>query len=138
MKRTLALFAVAAIALLAYALPADAQTSATLTNGTATLNWSPISLDSNGNAIPTSSGGVSNAITAYNVYQGASATSLVKVGSVAASATSYTATGLATGTYFFAITAVNAVGEGGKSNVVSGTVPPALAVPAAPTGLTVK
>lgn len=137
MKRTLALFALVAIALLAYA-PAQAQTTATLTNGTATLNWAPVTSDSNGNAIPTSAGGVTNAITGYNVYQGASASALVKVGSVAASATSYAASGLATGTYFFAITAVNAVGEGAKSNVVSGTVPPVLAVPAAPTGLTVK
>ncbi len=117
----------------------------TCLNGTVVLSWIAPTTDSNGNPIPTTSGTATNAITGFNIYQGNSATTLVKVASVAATALTYSVTGLTAGTYYFAVTTVNAQGEGTKSNVVSGTMPasapppPAvtLAVPVAPTALVV-
>jgi len=72
-------------------------------------------------------------ITSYNIYRGTASggETLVKTG---VAGTSYTDTGLADGTtYYYEVTAVNGVGEGGLSNEASAL--PAASVPGAPTGL---
>lgn len=115
----------------------------TLAKGTATLNWIAPTTDSQGNPIPTVSGTQTNAITGFNVYQGTSITALTKIATTPAATLTYTATGLAAGsTFYFAITGVNVLGEGAKSNIVSGTMPAApvtvLAVPTPAKSLTAK
>ena len=88
-------------------------------DGSVTLTWSA----------PASNGG--SPVTAYHVYRGttSSTTYLTTLGAT----TTYTATGLANGqTYFFNVTAGNAVGQGPSSEQVS-AVPSA--VPGAPTSL---
>ena len=71
-------------------------------------------------ATPTSNGG--SAITAYRVYRGTSSTSGALVATVNANATSFldtTAPRKAKSYYW--VTAVNAIGEGPRSTVVSAT-----------------
>ncbi|MGC8912671.1 MAG: fibronectin type III domain-containing protein [Thermoplasmata archaeon] len=89
-------------------------------NSSVTLTWQP----------PASDGG--SAITAYKVYWGTSAgnyTNNVTVGNI----TSYTIPNLTSGqTYYFAVSAINAAGEGAKSNEVSATP---CTVPSAPQNL---
>jgi subtilase family serine protease len=96
--------------------------SATASSGAVALGWSA----------PTSNGG--SAITGYDVYEGASATSIsTEVASVSASTTSTTLSGLTNGdTYYFDVEAVNAVNNSAASNSLSAT-PVASAVPGAPT-----
>jgi fibronectin type 3 domain-containing protein len=95
--------------------------------GQASLTW----------AAPTSNGG--SPITGYNVYvataPGAPGTKVATVTS-----TSDVVTGLSNGTYYFRITAVNAIGEGPASAQVSTTLghatsPPSLSLPGAPSAL---
>ena len=78
--------------------------SATAGNGTVALSWSA----------PASDGG--SAVTGYKVYRSTSSggeTLLTTLGNQ----TSFTDTGLANGTtYFYKVSAVNGVGEGGQSN----------------------
>ena len=86
--------------------------------GSVSLEWSA----------PASNGGSS--ITNYNIYRstvagGEAATATATVGNV----TSYNDSGLAAGTFFYQVSAVNSVGEGAKSNELSGT---ATAPPPAP------
>lgn len=74
----------------------------------ATVTWSP----------PISNGGAP--ITAYRVYAGATSGALGLVGSVSAGTLSYAETGLADGQLrFYAVSAVNAAGEGPRSTEVS-------------------
>ena len=92
--------------------------SATGGAGSISLAWST----------PSSNGGAS--ITNYKIYRGTAAggeaeTAVATVGNV----TSYNDSGLAAGTYFYQVSAVNSVGEGAKSNELSGT---ATAPPPAP------
>jgi hypothetical protein len=80
---------------------------------------------------PFNNGG--STITSYNVYRGTASggETLVKTG---VTGTTYTDTGLTDGTtYYYEVTAVNAVGEGTVSN--EAFTLPAASVPAAPTGL---
>ena len=94
--------------------------SATPGNGQVTLSWSA----------PSSNGG--SAVTSYKVYRGTSAGSesyLTTVGNVL----SYTNGGLANGqTYYYKVSAVNAVEEGALSNEVSATPAAPNTAPAAP------
>jgi hypothetical protein len=88
--------------------------TATGGNGQATLNWQA----------PANTGGVN--ITSYKVYRGTSSGSetLVTSGGCAnlASVLSCTDTGLTAGqTYYYKVTAVNAIGEGPQSNEASVT-----------------
>jgi len=65
---------------------------------------------------PTSNGG--SAITGYRIYRGTATgteTLLATVGNV----TTWTDTSASSGTYFYEVTAVNAVGESARSNELS-------------------
>jgi titin len=103
--------------------PATVPSSPTLSsavggNGSVSLSW----------AAPASNGG--SAVTGYDVYRGTASgveTLLVTLGT----GTSYTDSTAANGTtYWYQVSAVNAVGEGSRSNERSATP---VAVPGAPT-----
>jgi fibronectin type 3 domain-containing protein len=93
-------------------------------NGQVTLTWQP----------PASDGGVP--IVAYLVYRGISSggeTSLAGAGL----ALTYTDSTVTNGvTYYYQVSAVNAVGEGPRSNEASATPSAPAALPGAPQGLT--
>ncbi len=74
----------------------------------------------------------------YNVYRGtASGEYGAAPLATGITGTSYTAAGLTNGTtYYFAVTAVNSIGESEKSNEASATPAAAVSVPAAPANLT--
>ncbi len=82
---------------------------------------------------PASSG--SSQLTGYNIYRGATAGSQTLLTSVGKNILSYADNGLAAGTtYYYKISAVNSVGEGPASSVVSGATDPPLP-PSAPQNL---
>jgi len=84
----------------------------------AILAWSAVTAYSNGSPIP-----ASVAVT-YNIYQGTSATSLVKTTTGVTAVTSTITTGLVAGTtYYFAVTASASGLEGAQSNVGSKLIP---------------
>jgi len=84
---------------------------------------------------PVSDGG--SAVTGYRVYRGTSAGAETLLVAPAGTGTSYTdATAVNGTTYFFKVSAVNAVGEGGLSNELSATPAGTPTVPSAPSGLT--
>lgn len=94
---------------------------------TATLDWTAITKNTDG----TAAAGVT-----YNVYQGPTAASLVKVATGLTALTDAITAGLVPGdTYFFGVTAVENGIESAMSNVVSAIIP--FSTPDAPTGLTV-
>ena len=89
-----------------------------------------------GNAQVTLGWTASAGATSYNIYRGTATgtETLIKTG---VTTTSFTDTGLTNGTtYFYKVTAVNAVGESAKSNEASVTPSATGGAPAAPTGLT--
>ncbi|MBV9953603.1 MAG: fibronectin type III domain-containing protein [Acidimicrobiia bacterium] len=97
--------------------------------GSTTLRWSP----------PVSDGGTP--ITGYNVYEGTSpggeASTPVNPEPLAASATSFDATGLTDRTtYSFVVQAINAIGEGAPSNEASAAPGSGVTVPGAPVDVT--
>jgi len=100
---------------------APSLNSATGSNGAVSLSWSA----------PASNGG--SAVTGYNVYRSTLSggeTFLTTLGNVS----SWTDSGVANGTtYFYKVTALNAVGEGGLSNERSATPTAPASVPGAPT-----
>jgi hypothetical protein len=83
-------------------------TAAPVTIGKATLSW-----DANL---------ASDNVTSYNVYRGTSQASLVKIGS-APSPSYIDATPNKGTTYYYAVTAINSVGESDKSSVIPFLVP---------------
>jgi len=88
-------------------------------DGRITLNWSP----------PASNGG--SAVTSYNVYRATTAGAETLLGS-AGNATTFSDTGLTNGTtYYYQVSAVNAVGEGSRSAEAAG-VPGVVNAPSAP------
>jgi len=117
----------------------SAQVSVTPSGGTPTVPAAPTGLTATaGNAQATLSWNAVSGATSYNVNR--STTSGGPYTNVATNVTtpSYTNTGLTNGTtYYYVVSAVNAVGEGANSAQVSvtpsGGTP---TVPAAPTGLT--
>jgi hypothetical protein len=83
---------------------------------TATLTWTNVTTYSDGTTIP------STVTVTYNIYQGPSATALVKVATGVTALTDSITTGLVDGqTYYFAVTAVAGGLEGAQSNVGSKT-----------------
>jgi hypothetical protein len=85
------------------------------TNGSASLSWAPPTQDTNGSPLTT--------LTGYTVYYGTSQGSLAQSVTVSgASTTSYTLTGLTTGTWYFAVAADASDGtQSAMSNIGSKT-----------------
>jgi hypothetical protein len=86
-------------------------------SGTATLTWTPPSLNTDGSA--------ADNLTGFRIYFGTSPTNLTQSLDVAGPmVTTYTVTGLASGTVYFAVSAMNSLGVVGvKTNVVSKVIP---------------
>lgn len=84
--------------------------------GAATLSWTAPALNTNGSILSDLAG--------YHIYYGTSASALSQEADVAgAAATSYTVSGLNTGTYYFAVTAYSSQGtESMPSPTVSKTI----------------
>jgi hypothetical protein len=91
-------------------------TPATATTGTATLTWAAPMTNTNGTPV--------TALSGYTLYYGTSASSLTQSMVVSGGATtSYTITGLASGTWYFAVAADAADGtQSARSNVGSKTL----------------
>ena len=92
-------------------------TGAPTTNGTATLNWTPPSQNTNGTAISNLAG--------YNINYGTSASALSQSLQIPnAAATTGTVTGLTSGTWYFAVVSYNSDGStSALSSVVSKSFP---------------
>jgi hypothetical protein len=90
--------------------------SAPPTSGTASLSWAQPTEDTNGAPLTT--------LTGYTVFYGTSESSLTQSVTVSgASTTSYTVTGLAAGTWYFAVAADAADGtQSAMSNIGSKTI----------------
>jgi hypothetical protein len=85
--------------------------------GTFTLTWIAPTLNTDGSIV---------SIASYNIFQGASATTLAKVANVLAPVTSYLTPALPPGTYWFAVNAVSTAGvTSAMSLTASGTIPAA-------------
>jgi len=83
-------------------------------NGMADLFWTAPTTNEDGSPLT---------LASFNVYKGTSSNNLQKIGSVGAGQTAFTATGLAAGTHYFAVTAVSDTGaESAFSNVESKTI----------------
>jgi hypothetical protein len=83
-------------------------------SGTATLTWVAPTQNTNGTPITPLSG--------YTIYYGTSSGALTQSVAVSASTTSYTVTGLAAGTWYFAVAADAADGtQSAMSNIGSKT-----------------
>jgi hypothetical protein len=95
--------------------PPDAAAQS-VSPGTATLNWTSVSQNTNGTALTDLAG--------YKVYYGTSPNDLSAVAVLSdPSVTTYQATNLSTGTWYFAVAAYTTDGtEGLVSNVVAKTV----------------
>jgi len=91
-------------------------TVATSSNGTATLTWEPPTQNTDGTPVTT--------LTGYHIYYGTSPGALTRSISVTgATTTTYEITGLASGTWYFAVAADAADGtESAQSNVGSKTI----------------
>jgi len=99
-------------------LPAFTITvSAVAATGSVTLNWTPPTANTDSTALTNLAG--------YTIIYGTSASSLTQTVQVPnASATSYTVTGLTSGTWYFSVISYNSVGEQSvPSNPVSDVVP---------------
>ena len=106
-------------------LPGTPQTfTATPADKKVTLAW----------AAPASTGGV--ALTGYKVYKGTKSTSLTLLTTVSGTTLSYVDTAVTNGTtYYYKVSAVNSVGEGVATAVLS-ALPKAPTAPGVPTGVT--
>lgn len=94
----------------------DATTPAQPATGSATLSWSPPTLETNGAPI--------TGLAGFNIYYGNSPTTLTRVVAVnSPTASSYQISSLAAGTWYFAIAAYNEQAvESPRSGVVSKTI----------------
>ena len=83
--------------------------------GTADLSWIPPTTNEDGSPLT---------LTGFNIYSGPSATNLQQIDSVGAGQTTYTASSLASGTHYFAVTAVSDTSaESVFSDIASKTIP---------------
>ena len=83
-------------------------------NGSATLMWTPPTTNVDGTSL---------SLAGFNVYSGTSPSTLTRTASVGWSTTLYNVTGLPTGTFYFAVTAVSTTGaESSFSNIGSKTI----------------
>jgi fibronectin type 3 domain-containing protein len=89
--------------------PAAPVLSATAGTSSVSLSWS----------VPANGG---SALTGYNIYRGTASGTETLLASVGATTTTYTNTGLASGTYFYEVTALNKVGQGPRSSEKAATV----------------
>lgn len=82
-------------------------------SGSATLTWTPPTLNSDGSA--------ATDLTGFRIYFGTNAANLTQSVDVAgATVTSHVITGLSLGTYYFAVVAINSLGVlSNRTNVVS-------------------
>ena len=87
----------------------------TASDGQVTISWTPPTLNTDGSPLTDLAG--------FNVYRGTSASNLTRVKSVGTAVTSTVDTGLASGTYIYSATAVNAASvESAKGNTSSTVV----------------
>jgi hypothetical protein len=86
------------------------------TAGSATLTWAPPTENTDGTPI--------TGLTGYHIYYGTSASALTTTITITSAAeTSYVVSGLAPGTYYFAVDAYNSAAvDSAQSNVGSGTI----------------
>ena len=85
---------------------------------TATVSWTPPTQNTDGSTLALSS------IDSYTIYYGLASNQLNQtVPNIAGSSTSYTVTGLSSGTYFFAMTTTVGGVESDKSNPASKVIP---------------
>ena len=98
-------------------LPAFSITVSQSTNGSASLTWTPPTQNTDGSALSNLAG--------YRVVYGRSSGSLDQIVQISnASVSTYTVTGLSSGTWYFAVKAYNAAGaESNVSNVGSKNIP---------------
>jgi hypothetical protein len=82
-------------------------------SGTASLSWTPPTTNEDGTPVT---------LMGFNIYAGSSGTSLLKIGSVGPSQTSFAVDYLPAGTYYYAVTAVGDTGESQFSNIESKTI----------------
>jgi len=98
-------------------LPTFTITVNQASNGTATLNWTPVTTNTNGSAL--------NNLAGYKVYYGTSANAMSTVVTLAnPSVTTYLVSNLSAGTWYFAVAAYTSSGVvGDPSNVGQKTIP---------------
>lgn len=103
---------VSSVSLPAFAITVDPPPSV----GTAALSWSTPTQNTDGTPLTNLAG--------FRVYHGSNAGALTDVRSVSLPATTYEFTGLASGTHYFAVTALNAAGvESALSAIGSKSIP---------------
>jgi hypothetical protein len=98
-------------------LPAFAITVNQVANGTATLNWTSVTQNTNGSTLTNLAG--------YHVHYGTSAGNLSQTAQIAnPTVTTYVVTNLSPGTWYFGVSAYTSSGmEGNLSNVGQKTIP---------------
>lgn len=101
----------------AFSIAVSAQATGTTGTGTATVSWSPPTENTDGSPLSNLAG--------FEIYYGTSQASLTRIVQVAGSTvTSYTITGLTSGTWYFAVSAYNSSGlESSLSNIGSKIIP---------------
>lgn len=72
-------------------------------DGTTTTTWTPPTTNTDGSAYTDNAG--------YAVYRGTTTTNLTRIKALGPTITSYTDAGLATGSYYYAVTSVNAASQ---------------------------
>lgn len=87
----------------------------TAATGSAILSWTAPTTNEDGSALT---------LSGFNIYQGASSGNLQALATVDAVTLAYTVNNLASGMYYFAVTAVDVNGvESAYSNIESKTIP---------------
>jgi hypothetical protein len=99
-----------------FTIVVKAPGTAPTTAGSATLTWAPPTENTDGTPI--------TGLTGYHIYYGTSASALTTTITITSAAeTSYVVSGLAPGTYYFAVDAYNSAAvDSAQSNVGSGTI----------------